>query len=41
MPACESGVSMFKSSEIAERQVWREVVMDAVDLLLLQARTDG
>ena len=28
--------SMFKSSEIAERQVWREVVMDAVDLLLRQ-----
>ncbi len=27
---------MFKSSEIAERQVWREVVMDAVDLLLRQ-----
>jgi hypothetical protein len=28
---------MFKSSEITERQVWREFVMDAVDLLLRQA----
>ncbi len=28
---------MLKSSEIAERQVWREGVMEAVDLLLVQA----
>jgi len=34
--ACGRVANMFKSSEIAERQVWREVVMDAVDLLLRQ-----